>query len=76
MDLDSNAQGTPSVRSPTSSDGDTSQRIIASGLQDPFNFERDPSRERRSVIRNESLLSKRLMDLAFQQQAHSQDDEP
>ncbi|EME47474.1 hypothetical protein DOTSEDRAFT_69417 [Dothistroma septosporum NZE10] len=76
MDVDSNSQDTPSVRLPTSSNGDTSQRINVPQLQDPFNFERDMSRERRSIVCNESLLSKRLMDLAFQKQAHTQDDAP
>jgi hypothetical protein len=37
-------------------------------IQESFNFGRDRSRGRRSASRNESLLSKRLMDLAVRQQ--------
>ena len=68
MDVDSGSQGTRSPMSPTSTQGDEMTRSIPS-LDDPFVFERDRSRERRSGTNgNESLLSKRLMDLAFQKQ--------
>jgi hypothetical protein len=66
--------GSPDARSPLASptmairSQHTSPR-----LQEPFNFGRDRSRERRSVSRNESLLSKRLMDLAVQQQQDRQE---
>ncbi|KAK4632277.1 hypothetical protein CLAFUW4_03428 [Fulvia fulva] len=76
MDLDSHSQCSPSVRSPTSRNGDPCKRHAVPRLQDPFSFERDTSRERRSGVRNESLLSQRLMDLAFQKQARSQDNAP
>lgn len=74
MDNDSGSQGTASIRSPLSSPtSDKYAQNIVSRLEDPFKFERDSSRERRSGHRNESLLSKRLMDLAFQGQTHRQD---
>lgn len=68
MDVDSGSQGTRSPMSPTSPQGDEMTRSMPR-LDDPFVFERDRSRERRSGKNgNESLLSKRLMDLAFQKQ--------
>ncbi|KAF7189097.1 hypothetical protein HII31_09519 [Pseudocercospora fuligena] len=70
MEVDSGSQGTSSVRSPVSptlSNGDTPNKYVPL-LEDPFHFERDHSRERRTGTKNESLLSKRLMDLAFQRQ--------
>lgn len=70
MDVDSGSQGTPPVRSPaspTTSNGEFPTRFVPT-LEDPFHFERDRSRERRHGTKNESLLSKRLMDLAFQKQ--------
>ncbi|KAK4505491.1 hypothetical protein PRZ48_003454 [Zasmidium cellare] len=72
MDLDHSAS--PSIRSPTSSDGE--QRLVVlpssrTGLHDPFEFPRDRSRP---SSRNESLLSKRLLDLAVQNQNHGSED--
>ncbi|KAM3423823.1 hypothetical protein BST61_g1222 [Cercospora zeina] len=68
MDLDSGSQGTRSPLSPASTQGDEMRRSI-SKLEDPFTFERDRSRERRSGNGNsESLIARRLMDLAFQKQ--------
>ncbi|USW50192.1 hypothetical protein Slin15195_G035110 [Septoria linicola] len=68
MELDSGSQGTRSPLSPSSTQGEDMMRSIPR-LDDPFVFERDRSRERRSNHGgNESLLSKRLMDLAFQKQ--------
>ncbi|KAF2161420.1 hypothetical protein M409DRAFT_59126 [Zasmidium cellare ATCC 36951] len=66
MDLDDSTS--PSVRSQTSSDGEQKLVVLPSsrnGLQDPFEFPRDRSRP---SSRNESLLSKRLLDLAVQNQ--------
>lgn len=75
MDNDSGSQDTASVRSPISSPTtNVYSPSTISRLEDPFNFERDRSRERRSGLRNESLLSKRLMDLAFQAQSRRLDD--
>ncbi|CAK4033731.1 Hypothetical predicted protein [Lecanosticta acicola] len=67
MDVDSVSPGTSSVKSPRSSNGETPTKIVPR-LEDPFDFQRDRSRERRNGTRSESLLSKRLMDLAFQGQ--------
>ncbi|GIZ37117.1 hypothetical protein CKM354_000057700 [Cercospora kikuchii] len=68
MDLDSGSQGTRSPLSPASTQGDEMRRSIPK-LDDPFTFERDRSRERRSGNgNNESLIARRLMDLAFQKQ--------
>ncbi|KAF2213268.1 hypothetical protein CERZMDRAFT_67496 [Cercospora zeae-maydis SCOH1-5] len=68
MDLDSGSQGTRSPLSPASTQGDDMRRSIPK-LEDLFTFERDRSRERRSGNgNNESLIARRLMDLAFQKQ--------
>ena len=57
-------------QSPVSSPNPDKQQALKSGhrLEDPFQFERETNREQKSGARNESLLSKRLMDLAFQNQ--------
>lgn len=70
MEVDSGAQDMASMRSPASSAGVTPQQQEGlPRLEDPFlTFERDRSRERRTGPRSESLLSRRLMDLAFQNQ--------
>ena len=72
MDVDSDrSQETMSNRStfssPTSTNGQPNA-IASPKLNDPFVFERDHSRERNPGGRSESLLSKRLRDLAFQAQ--------
>lgn len=61
MDLDS-----PSSLSSPASNSDPLQAVRK--LDDPFRFERDRSRERRPGARSESLLSRKLRDLAFQAQ--------
>lgn len=74
MDVDSEpSQETQSTLSPLASptsqnDAVTSPLSQGRKLDDPFNFERDRSRERKPGGRSESLLSKRLRDLAFQAQ--------
>lgn len=75
VEFESGSHDTVSMRSSRLSptfDGHASNS--KSKLDDPFNFKRDTSREGRSGQRNESLLSKRLMDLAFQARAQQQDD--
>lgn len=78
MDSDQCSRTTHSVCSPLSSPGSATQQGSVSQqhqntwssprLADPFQFERDSSRERSMGRgRNESLLSRRLMDLAFHQ---------
>lgn len=67
MDVDSVSPGTSSVKSPVSSHGETPTKPVPR-LDNPFDFQRDRSRERRQGGRSESLLSRRLMDLAFQGQ--------
>ncbi|CZT19816.1 uncharacterized protein RCC_05672 [Ramularia collo-cygni] len=75
FDNDTGSQSTASIRPPLLSPAsDRYAPKNSSMLEDPFNFRRDRSRERRSGYPNESLLSKRLMDLAFQAQAHHRDD--
>lgn len=72
---DHGSQDTASIQSPHSRpSSDVYPQNATSNLEDPFNFERDRSRERRSGHQNESLLSKRLMDLAFQAQARQHDE--
>ncbi|KAK5121574.1 hypothetical protein LTR85_004746 [Meristemomyces frigidus] len=78
MDIDSDrSQETQSSRSafpsPTWRDREPVQLTNVRKLDDPFSFERDRSRERQPDARNESLLSRRLKDLAFQTQ-HEKDD--
>lgn len=48
---------------------------VVSRRDDPFKFDRDRSRAGRGRLGNESLLSKRLMDLAFQAQTQQQEQE-
>lgn len=68
MDLDS----PPTISSPSS----TSDPLqVVRKLDDPFKFERDRSRERKPGGRSESLLSRKLRDLAFQAQNGSGGDE-
>lgn len=73
MDIDS--QGTQSSRSalasPTSTNGELPSLSALRRLDDPFSFERDRSRERTQSGRSESLLSRRLKDLAFQSQENA-----
>ena len=71
MDIDSDRSNEGmSVCSPLSSPGSKDEGLSFQPLPhlgDPFTFERDTSRERRPPrLRQESLLSQRLMDLAFQ----------
>ena len=78
MDVDSDrSQETQSNRSqlssPSSKYGDPYPLSSVRNLEDPFHFERDRSRERKLGGRSESLLSKRLKDLAFKTQGNSED---
>lgn len=73
MDVDSEqSHETQSSRSafssPMSKNGDGQQPFngVVRKLDDPFNFDRDRSRERRPGGRSESLISRKLRDLAFQ----------
>lgn len=71
MDVDSEqSQETPSglstFSSPTSKNGDGWSLHGARKLDDIFSFDRDRSRERQPGARSESLLSRKLKDLAFQ----------
>lgn len=61
------------LSSPTSKNGDANPISNVKKLDDPFNFERDRSRERTPGGRSESLLSRRLRDLAFRAQANDED---
>ncbi|EGP84088.1 uncharacterized protein MYCGRDRAFT_96249 [Zymoseptoria tritici IPO323] len=66
LGIDSDSQD---ARSPLASPVATMHPHFASpDFQESFRFGRDRSRERRNGGQNESLLSQRLMDLAFQQQ--------
>ncbi|KAK4544606.1 hypothetical protein LTR36_004178 [Oleoguttula mirabilis] len=72
MDVDSDrSPGTQSSRSalpsPTSRNHESVQLWNVRRLEDPFNFERDHSRERQPDACIESLLSRRLKDWAFGQ---------
>jgi hypothetical protein len=49
------------------------QLDVIKKLDDPFTFERDRSRERKPGGRSESLLSRRLKDLAFPAQSRDAD---
>lgn len=79
MEVDSErSQETQSSRSeefpsPTWRDREVSQVTSVGGLADPFNFERNLSRERQPDVRSESLLSRRLKDLAFQTRREQDD---
>ncbi|KAK5676364.1 hypothetical protein LTS10_011176 [Elasticomyces elasticus] len=78
MDVDSDrSQETQSSRSalspPTSAQGHMSFAGLRK-LEDPFVFERDRSRERQPGARSESLISRRLRDLAVQTSADAFDD--
>ena len=82
MDVDSDrsqeTQASQSTLSPSSLRHGTeltmSSFVGARRLDDPFTFERDRSRERQPGARSESLLSRRLKDLAVQRQSDSLDD--
>ncbi|KAK5726234.1 hypothetical protein LTR17_012950 [Elasticomyces elasticus] len=78
MDVDSDrSQETQSSQSalppPTSSQGQMSLAGLRK-LEEPFVFERDRSRERQPGARSESLISRRLRDLAVQTSADAFDD--
>ena len=64
LELDSDQSQT--ALSPITLDDFQTQLKAVRKLEDPFNFERDHSRERAPGARSESLLSMRLKDLAFQ----------
>ncbi|KAK3056804.1 hypothetical protein LTR09_002597 [Extremus antarcticus] len=66
MDIDSTDRVSPAATSGTLSP--------LKKLEDPFNFERDHSRERQAGGRSESLLSRRLKDLAFQARGRGDED--
>ena len=71
MELDSEPSSRSALSSSTSTknDGESSDPLsVARRLDDPFDFGRDRSRERKPGGRSESLLSRRLKDLAFQVQ--------
>lgn len=78
MDIDSEQShetrsGRSTFSSPTSKNGDGPQLIGARRLDDPFDFDRNRSRERRPGVRSESLLSRKLRDLAFQGRLDGED---
>jgi hypothetical protein len=78
MDIDISAEppGSPSIRSKGTLSAAPLGGSPINGvkkLEDPFNFERDRSRERKPGQRSESLLSRRLKDLAFQAQSNGED---
>jgi hypothetical protein len=63
MDIDSEES---QFSSPISkSGGDAGPLSVVRRLEDPFQFERDHSRERKPGGRSESLIAMRLKDLAF-----------
>lgn len=77
MDVDSQpSKGSSSTRSPYSSptcaNGDSGSSNDIRRLDEPLNFDRDRSRERQPGQRSESLLSRRLKDLAFQIQGNGE----
>ncbi|KAK3703854.1 hypothetical protein LTR37_014177 [Vermiconidia calcicola] len=70
--LETQSNGSP-LGSPTSKHAESQHLSNVRKLHDPFSFERDRSRERRPEGRSESLLSRRLKDLAFQAQRNGED---
>ena len=71
---DTQSDGSQSTSQAFSS-GDSQPMSAVRSLDDPFNFERDRSRERKPGARSESLLSMRLKGLAFQAQQRDGEDE-
>ncbi|KAK4553642.1 hypothetical protein LTR86_009140 [Recurvomyces mirabilis] len=69
MSTDNDSQWSESTTlSPGSRMAESAQLASIRKLDEPFSFERDRSRERQPGARSESLLSRRLKDLAFQVQ--------
>ena len=78
MELDSEqSHETLSNRSafspPNSQNGDVMSSQSFRRFENPFNFERDHSREGQPGMRSESLLSRRLRDMAFPEQGPAPD---
>ncbi|KAK5729051.1 hypothetical protein LTR15_002192 [Elasticomyces elasticus] len=78
MDVDSDrsqdTQSSQSILSPPRPSQGQMSFVGLQKLEDPFVFERDRSRERQPGARSESLLSRRLRDLAVQTSADVFDD--
>ncbi|KAK3721730.1 hypothetical protein LTR37_002895 [Vermiconidia calcicola] len=70
--LETRSDGSP-MCSPTSTHAESQRLRNMKKLHDPFNFERDRSCEPKPGGRSESLLSRRLKDLAFQAQRNGED---